>query len=113
MILRIAIVSATVFANAAVAQDWIAMTGVQIRAALTDHTVIYEAARQDFLASGRTVFNAGADSWGYWVVQGDQYCSQWPPSDRWDCYDMTRHGDLVRFLDSFGNATQGKIARLE
>ena len=63
------------------------------------------------MASGRTLYHAGRDSWGYWIVRGDLYCSQWPPSDRWDCYGMTRAGDNIRFTDGFGNVTQGRIAQ--
>ena len=27
-------------------------------------------------------------STGGWRIQGNQYCSVWPPSDRWECYDV-------------------------
>lgn len=82
----------------ALADGWVVLTGDEIAAALTDRTLAYEAAWQDFRASGRTLYNAGADSWGYWRVEGDKYCSQWPPSDLWACYGMARRGDRLRFI---------------
>ncbi len=85
------------------------MSGEQIRAALTDGRLVYEGGWQEFRASGRTLYHVGGDSWGYWAVRGDRYCSQWPPSDRWDCYDMAREGDVLRFFDDFGNVTDGRL----
>ena len=87
---------------------WEPLTGADIAAALTDRTLQYETAWQRFSASGRTLYNAGRDSWGYWQVQGDQYCSLWPPQDLWACYDMERSGDKLRFVgESAGDVTEG------
>jgi hypothetical protein len=86
------------------------MTGEQINVALTDRDVIYENATQRFYASGRTLYNSGQDSWGYWAVRGDQYCSQWPPGDQWDCYDMSRSANLIRFIGADGSLTEGTFA---
>jgi len=83
------------------------MTGSEIQEALQDQTLQYEGAWQRFYVSGRTLYNAGHDSWGYWAVRGDQYCSQWPPRDLWECYDLRRDGDLVRFVGSDGSFTDG------
>ena len=79
---------------------WQPMNGAEITAALTGRGLQYDSAWQDFRASGRTLYKAGRDSWGYWRVEGDQYCSSWPPSDLWACYDMERVGDRVRFIGS-------------
>jgi len=84
------------------------MSGAQIGEMLTDQVLVYEDATQKFFASGRTLFDASEPSWGSWVVRGDQYCSLWPPSDTWDCYDMTRAGQSVQFVDSYGNVSQGR-----
>ncbi|MEM9369842.1 MAG: hypothetical protein AAGA26_01665 [Pseudomonadota bacterium] len=65
------------------------LSGTEIRTLLTDSTVIGDKTRQVFYASGRTLYNDGHDSWGYWEVRGDQYCSNWPPQQGWACYDMT------------------------
>jgi hypothetical protein len=96
--------------GAALAQDWQPMTGSQITAALTDRDLVYENATQRFYTSGRTLYNAGRDSWGYWAVRGDQYCSQWPPADGWDCYDMAALGSAVRFIGEDSSTTDGVFA---
>lgn len=90
--------------------DWIALTGPQIQQALEGRRLHYDNAWQDFRASGRTLYNAGRDSWGYWAVRGDQYCSQWPPGERWDCYDMQRKDDMLRFVAGDGSFTDGTYA---
>ncbi len=102
-------VIAAICASGAVAQDWQPMTGAQISDTLTDQVLVYENATQKIFASGRTVYEASEPSWGSWAVRGDQYCSQWPPSDNWNCYSMTRLGPGVRFVDGFGNVTEGRL----
>ena len=87
------------------AQDWTLMSGDEIREALTGRVLSYGSSWQDFRASGRTLYNAGADAWGYWRIQNDQYCSQWPPSDLWACYDMERDGDRLRFVGAQGDVS--------
>lgn len=72
-------------------------------------TLDYDAAWQDFRASGRTLYNAGRDSWGNWRDQDGRYCSQWPPNADWACYDLARDGALVRFIDDRGHETVGVI----
>lgn len=94
-------------AGAAQADDWQPMTGEEIQAALTGKKLQYEVAWQDFRATGRTLYNAGEDSWGYWRVEGDQYCSQWPPRGEWDCYDMQTNGKDVRFVGAYDDITVG------
>ena len=93
------------------AQDWVPLDGAGIAAALTDRVVAYENARQDFRASGRTLYSfGGRDSWGYWRVEGDLYCSQWPPSDLWTCYAVEVAGDRVRFVGDGDDITAGTYA---
>lgn len=86
---------------------WVPMSGAEIATALTERTLDYGAQWQDFRASGRTLYhNAGRDSWGYWAIQSNQYCSLWPPSDLWACYDMERAGERLRFIDETGSTTE-------
>ncbi|MEJ8560895.1 hypothetical protein QTO30_06445 [Yoonia sp. GPGPB17] len=92
------------------ADDWKSMDGAEIAEVLTDQTVIYENATQRFYASGRTLYSAGQDSWGYWVVRDDQYCSQWPPGDQWDCYDIAKMEGMIRFIGIDGSVTDGMFA---
>ncbi|TCL09129.1 hypothetical protein BXY66_1172 [Shimia isoporae] len=89
------------------ANDMRQLSGSEIADVLTDRTLHYETATQVFYASGRTLYNAGSDSWGYWQIQGDQYCSQWPPSGLWDCYDVLLNGKTVRFQGTDGSYSDG------
>ncbi|MFK7752807.1 MAG: hypothetical protein AB8B51_09670 [Sedimentitalea sp.] len=90
------------------AQDWQALSGDEVRAALEGRTLTYTSgAVQDFRASGKTLYNAGQDSWGNWRVQGAQYCSQWSPSDLWACYDMAKRKETLRFIGEAGDVTDG------
>jgi hypothetical protein len=96
------------FASPALAEDFVPLSGSEIDTALTGRELLYEnGAQQDFRASGRTLYNAGRDSWGYWGVREDQYCSMWPPSDIWACYDMARSGNVIRFTGEAGDITVG------
>jgi len=90
---------------------WVPMTGADIRSALEGRTLQYENATQDFRASGKTLYTtSGRDSWGNWRVQGNQYCSQWPPADQWACYDMDRQGDILRFVAGRDDITKARYA---
>ncbi len=107
MLRRFALILA--LASPAAAQEWVALDDAGIAAALTDARVAYDGAWQEFYASGRTLYNAGRDSWGYWAPRGGRYCSQWPPADGWACYDVERAGDRVRFIGDSGEITEGLI----
>ena len=80
------------------ADDWQLMRGFEIAEALTEKKLDYGEAWQEFRASGRTLYNAGTDSLGYWRVEGDSYCSIWPPNGGWACYVMETDGKDVRLL---------------
>ena len=95
----------------AAAQEFLPLNGAEIEAALNDVTLTYEGGEvQTFYASGRTLYDNGRPSWGYWAARGDQYCSQWPPADGWDCYDMDAAGDVLRFIGETGFVTAGTIS---
>jgi hypothetical protein len=94
----------------AAAQDWIRLQDDAARAALEGRRVVYDSgAWQEFRVSGATLYNAGRDSWGYWRVRGDQYCSMWPPSDLWACYDLEISGERLRFVGAHGEKTEGSV----
>ena len=97
------------FATPVAAEDWHPVDGSEIYALLSERTVDYSGAWQEFRASGRTLYNAGAGSWGIWGVRGDFYCSQWPPNSAWDCYfvDPNTDGTAVRFSGSGDDITIG------
>jgi hypothetical protein len=104
-------------AGIAQAQDWGTLTGPEIAEALTARRVIYETgAAQEFRADGVTTYESrGNISAGSWRVEGDRYCSQWPPRDAWDCYDLSRSADGLdlRFTGDAGDVTAGRYGDLE
>ncbi|MEL6952160.1 MAG: hypothetical protein AAFN09_03875 [Pseudomonadota bacterium] len=113
---HLVLVGALLSLNAAPVQaeeDWRALNGAELAALLSEGRWVYEdGAWQEFRPSGRTLYTSAEPSWGRWQAQNDRYCSQWPPSDAWDCYDVERDagfapGDRVRFVDDWGNATVG------
>jgi len=99
------------FCSADQEKGWQELNGVEIEKVLTGITLDYAFTWQDFRASGKTLYNAGADSWGNWRVEGNQYCSQWPPRDLWDCYWVLRAGDHIRFTGKHGDITDGCIRK--
>jgi hypothetical protein len=73
------------------------ISGAEIETALSDHTAWYTpldatSARQYFHKNGSTPYITanGEKSYGEWAVRADKYCSLWPPSDHWTCFDVER-----------------------
>ncbi|MCB4455552.1 hypothetical protein [Leisingera sp. McT4-56] len=94
--------------------EWRSLSGEEVRAALEGKRLVYSSgAWQEFRASGRTLYNAGHDSWGYWDVRDGKYCSAWPPSDLWACYTLESDGEALRFVGESGEATTGRYAETE
>lgn len=87
---------------------WVPAAGAAITKMLSDRTVEFEGGKiQQFNADGSTLYD---DQPGKWRVQGDQYCSLWPPAGRWTCYAVERGSgvsDLLRFIAPDGTATTG------
>ena len=47
--------------------------------------------RQTFEETGETLYaTAGRVAYGRWRVDGDRYCSVWPPATGWNCYLLFR-----------------------
>jgi hypothetical protein len=102
-------------ASPAFADDWQVLSGDEITAALTDRMLRYEGGEtQQFDANGTTRYESPEVSNGQWRVTGDQYCSQWPPSDRWACYDVQGEaaGLDIRFIAGDGSISTGRYADL-
>ena len=91
--------------------EWIVMDTAQISKALSETSLQYENASQVFYASGRTLYDAGRPSWGYWEARDNAYCSQWPPAGGWACYKMERDTDTgnLRFIGESGDITEGVV----
>lgn len=96
----------------AAAQDWEPLfDDVAIIEALSGRVVIYdEYTRQYFGPSGATQFITERSSDGRWAARGGQYCSTWPPSDTWTCYDFAVSGDQVRFTSADRSQSIGTFA---
>ena len=107
--MRALVIVLSLMAAVASAADWTRLEGGDIRTALDDKSLDYGAASQDFRASGATDYYSGRPSSGRWDVRGDQYCSVWPPSDTWACYDvdLSADGTQVRFSRGGTDETVG------
>jgi hypothetical protein len=68
----------------------VAMKGSDILKTLTGARVDGSNWSQSFEVGGATIYTGadGKQSTGRWDVRGDEYCSEWPPSDVWACYAM-------------------------
>lgn len=87
------------------------LTGAQILNALSGRTLAYDnGATQVFEPSMATQYFSGRPSSGRWAVRDDRYCSIWPPSDFWACYDVQSDGTRIRFVGDAGDATVGVYA---
>lgn len=100
----------------AVAEDWQLLDATTLNAALTARTVAYTGgATQQFNADGSTTYTTDHPSHGAWRIDGTQYCSQWPPSDRWACYEVARSADGLdlRFTAGDGSESVGRYVDLQ
>jgi hypothetical protein len=90
------------------------LAGPEIRAVLSGHEVSGSNDggpwRQIFAGDGSTThFQGTGQSGGFWDVRGHQYCSRWPPGDRWSCYDIARDADVIAFIAADGSRSVGRI----
>jgi len=96
MILRGACLAA-LFATTAHAAER-PLNGPEIDVLIKGNTVLGQSDgkpwRQYFDPNGETTYvgDNRPPSLGEWNVQGDKFCSKWPPNDHWVCYAVT--GDL-------------------
>lgn len=90
-------------AGAPAAADPVKMTGAEIEAALTGHSIegVWGATRyvSSFDAHGGTVYTAEGrpPAHGRWSVKGDRYCSVWEQSGE-SCYELERDGDTIIWI---------------
>ncbi len=109
---RLVVALALGLASPALAEQWQALTGAEIAEALTGRELEYEnGARQSFRDGGTTTYGDGtATSDGRWRVEGDSYCSNWPPTDSWSCYELQRDSESgrLRFFGASENMAVGR-----
>lgn len=107
--MRIFVILLALAPNFLAADEWKhLLTDEEIQQALADRVVRYdELTFQFFGAAGDTRFVTERASDGRWAARGGQYCSVWPPSDLWACYDFQVNGDRVRFISSDRSVSEG------
>ena len=106
-------VALAVWPVGASAEDWARLAGPDIRAALTARVLGFaDGTTQEFRADGTTLAGSGE---GRWRVDGDRYCSAWPPAEAWACYDVEREaGGLdLRFTSDDGSVSVGRYTDLQ
>ncbi|EFL87813.1 hypothetical protein [Ahrensia sp. R2A130] len=89
------------------------LDGAAVAALLPTIIATGQDTRQTFSEAGATTYSfKGRDSYGSWRVQGDQYCSQWPPADGWACFDLLADDELktIVWLDASGERIVNHIA---
>jgi len=94
---------------------WLAVKGDEITKTLSGLNVTYEGETvitQTFHEGGSTTYVDGRPTLGKWRASETQYCSSWPPSDYWECYDLftDSKGERIRFVSSVG---QEWVARID
>jgi hypothetical protein len=116
MITRVALAVATIVALAiSVAANEVPMKGPDILKALTGARVEGSNWAQSFDVGGATVYTGadGKQSSGRWDVRGDEYCSQWPPSDVWACYamaaDTAADGITIIWISADGSRESARL----
>ena len=98
----------TLWPGVLAAEEFRKLSGDEILAALTGQKLDYgEGVWQTFSDTMSTQYFSGRPSAGRWAVREDRYCSVWPPSDLWGCYDVQQSGDVIRFVDNTGGTTDG------
>jgi hypothetical protein len=80
-----------------------------VAALLSERSVDYPDAAQDFFGDGTTAYFADRPASGRWEARDGRYCTQWPPEEEWNCFDLAVSGDgaRVRFTDDAGNEVVG------
>lgn len=100
---------ALIWPGLAVAEDWQRLQeDADIVVALAERVLRYDAlTTQRFGGAGDTQYFTERMSVGRWAARAGQYCSVWPPSDVWACYDVHVNGDRVRFTASDRSSSIG------
>lgn len=93
---------------APVAAEPKALSGEEIAALLPTIVALSPQSRQTFSAAGPTTYtDRGRDTFGSWRVQGDKYCSEWPPVGGWSCYAVEYDPETATliWIDGGGHRT--------
>lgn len=82
------------------AQEWEVLTqDSAIYEVLAGATVEFDPLTyQRFNTDGTTDYVTERFASGLWRVQDGQYCHQWPPASRLECFDVHLDGNRVKFV---------------
>ena len=109
--MRALVMMALLWPGMAGAQDWVRQDDDGIHAALANRTLRYDAYTTQFFGKdGFTRFITERAADGQWAARDGQYCSVWPPSDVWTCYDLYVAGNRVQFIGSDRSVSTGTYA---
>lgn len=112
LVLGLIAAAGAVFAEEA----WRKLGADELNKALAARTVAYEnGASQTFDIAGSTGYDSGTFSAGKWKIDGNRYCSVWPPSEKWACYDVELSADGLglKFIADDGSETIGQYVDLQ
>ncbi len=88
------------------------LTGAAMQTILYDKILYAKDTEQIFQKSGVTFYSTGGNqSQGNWKIDGEQYCSQWPPNQAWTCYGMTQDGNKITFISKSGERTEMSVVK--
>ena len=115
MLVAASLVSMSTLPTVALAEE-VKLTGALIQTVLSEKELIGsdngQTSSQIFRANGATFYSVGqAQQIGNWKITGDQYCSVWPPSEHWVCYDVFQQGKSIRFLSPSETSTTYTLAK--
>ena len=102
-------VLALIWPVAGLADEWQRVVNDEgVTEALAGRTLQYDPlTMQHFGKLGDTQYITERAADGRWAARGGQYCSVWPPSDTWACYDLYLNGDQVRFVGADRSVSEG------
>jgi hypothetical protein len=92
------------------------LNGAKIRQLLSDKTIYSMTtatpSEQLFQKAGTTYYSEnGNQSQGNWKIDGDKYCSVWPPSENWVCFDVTQTGNMINFISPSGSISTFHLSK--
>jgi hypothetical protein len=88
------------------------LSGAEMQTILNDKILYGKDTEQIFQKFGVTFYSAGGNqSQGNWKIDGEKYCSQWPPNQAWACYDIMQDGNKITFISKDGDRTEMSVTK--
>ena len=88
------------------------LSGAEMQSVLSDKILYAKGNEQIFQKSGVTFYASGGNqSQGNWKIDGEKYCSQWPPNQAWACYGMTQDDNKITFISKDGDRTEMSVVK--